>query len=865
MTRIIVREGGGHRRARRAGIALLICSRLLFMMDYTDALSAPKPVPEAEKTNAGARKCYHCGTVCITRRITRDGHFFCCEGCLLVYELLSEKNLCDYYTLEKHPGLSRIKPLRSDKYAYLDEEAIAEPLYQFRNGSYGIVTFYIPGIHCSSCMWLLEHLYRLHPAIIESRLNFSAKEVTIRFREGEITLRRIVELLATIGYEPYISLAGDEKRKNARSLSSGLVYRVGVAGFCFGNIMLMSFPEYLSGGAGLENSHALLFRYLNLLLSVPVFFYCASVFFRSAWAGIKQKMLNIDAPIALALLITYTRSLYEIFTGMGNGYLDSMSGIVFFMLIGRIVQERTYRSLSFHRDYKSYFPVAVTVLTDKGEEARKLEDLRGGDRIRIHPEEVVPADGRLVAGAAKIDYSFVTGESEPVAISEGGFLYAGGKQTGEAGTVVLELTKPVAGSYLTSLWNHHAFRKSKSEKNDRDSFVHVISKYFTYILLLLAALTAIYWGIYDPSKIIPSVSAMLIVACPCALLLAATYTHGNLIRIFSMNGLYLRDAAVIEQLGNISHIAFDKTGTLTHGGGHLTVTGHILSEPEKDCLYAVVSQSKHPYSVLLADWLGMRKAPPVSSWKLQSGSGIEAAVSGLSVKVGSPAFTEAPQYTDANVVVRIGDNFTGFHTRPDIREAARTILPVLREKYGLSLLSGDHQRNQPALRELFGASCTFLLEQKPLDKLDYIASLQKRGDKVMMVGDGLNDAGALQQSDVGMTLTEDVNNFTPSCDAILDSGRLGKLPEMLELAAWGRKIIHLSFAFSVLYNIVGLYISVQAKMNPMIAAILMPASTLTIVLITTGASTLAAGRLGLFFRKTVGAGRQKYDDNHVPA
>jgi Cu+-exporting ATPase len=696
-------------------------------------------------------------------------------------------------------------------------------------------------------MWLLEHLQKINAGITESRLNFTAKEVTIHFLRSKISLRSVAELLTTIGYEPYISLdeAGEKKVNKGNKQK---IYKLGIAGFAFGNIMMMSFPEYLGLGSVFEAQYAFLFRYLNLFLALPVFFYCASEFFVTAWKGLRQKALNIDAPIALAVIITFARSVYEIATNTGAGYLDSMSGIVFFMLVGRVAQERTYRSISFHRDYKSYFPIAVNVITANGVESKSLQDLKEKDIVQLHSDEIIPADAIVLKGKACIDYSFVTGESEPVAIQQNEMVYAGGKQTG--GQLTIQIIKPVAGSYLTSLWNHHAFSKDKAASNDAGSVTHLLSKYFTIALFLLAAATAIYWGLNDTSKIIPSVTAMLIVACPCALLLTVTFTNGNLLRIFSNNGLFLRDATVIEQLGNISHIVFDKTGTITEGGNHAVIySGHQLTEEEKDLLYAVVLPSKHPQSKALSAWLGTRKPCSVAAWKETPGKGIDAIVNDSRILVGSGQYVGLPatktKENKATVYIRIGDKITAFHFQSAFREAIPKMIPTLASRYSLSLLSGDNSRQREILRPLFGKKSKLLFEQKPIDKLTYIDSLQQKGEKVMMVGDGLNDAGALQQSNVGITLADDINNFTPSCDAILDANKFSLLPAALQLAKASRIIIGLSFAVSIIYNVVGLYFSMQGHMQPMIAAILMPCSTISIVLITSGLSSIIARRLGL--------------------
>lgn len=797
------------------------------------------------KEKQSSTLCYHCGTECANTNIRIDDKLFCCEGCKLVYEILDHNGLCNYYDIQSHPGLTQIKPIRNDKYAYLDNEEIAQKLYKFTDGNNTIVTFYIPGVHCSSCMWLLEHMHKLNPAITESRLNFTKKEVTIHFRKKEISLRKVVELMTTIGYEPYISLdETDKKEKN--SFDKQRIYKVGVAGFCFGNIMLMSFPEYLSFGGNIEQQYANLFRILNLVLSLPVFFYSASEFFTNAWAGLKQKMLNIDAPIALALIITFTRSVYEITTGTGAGYLDSVSGVVFFMLVGRIVQDKTYQSISFHRDYKAYFPIAVNVITPSGTVSRHLQDLKVKDVVELHHDEIIPADAIVVNGDARIDYSFVTGESEPVHIATGETAYAGGRQTGEKLTI--QIIKPVAGSYLTSLWNHSAFSKDKVQENRSNSVIHLLSKYFTIILLILTAATALYWAFVDTSKIIPAVTAMLIIACPCALLLAVTFTHGNLLRILSNSGLFLRDAFVIEQLGYINHIVFDKTGTLTDGSHSYELTGDELTDDEKDAVYSVTMSSSHPYSRALTQYLGQRNKRSTTHWKEYKGQGVMAEVDGYTVQVGSPVFVNTPKEdTDqqAACYIRINNKLAALHITPKLRQDIPEVLNNLGRKYKISLLSGDNDRQKETFIPYFGDDSNMLFGQKPIDKLNYISSLQAKGEKVLMVGDGLNDAGALQQSNVGITLASDVNNFTPSCDAILDAKRFKAMPGLLRLARSGRSIINLTFAISIIYNIIGLGISMQGAMQPMVAAILMPASTLTIVLITTGLSSLMARRYRL--------------------
>lgn len=754
----------------------------------------------------------------------------------MVYGLLSSNGLCNYYELEQHPGLKQVRPIRRDKFAFLDDASVGGRLCSFSSDTLCIVTLYLPSVHCSSCMWLLEHLDRVDPGIRQSRINFGRKEITIHFDPGQVSLRRLAELLTTLGYEPYICLEDARERKTTRPYRARL-YKLGVAGFCFANIMMMSFPEYL-GGHDFEHRYALLLRGLNLLLALPVFFYCASEFFGTAWRGLRAGLLNIDAPIALAVLVTFVRSLYEILSGSGAGYLDSMSGIVFFMLAGRVVQERSQRSLSFHRDYRSYFPLAATVMGEKGWESRNLHLLREGDKVRLCSEELIPADSLVLEGTAHIDYSFVTGESEPVPVKQGERVYAGGRQTG--GQLFLQVLKPVATSYLTSLWNHAAFRKDKAAEGNKNSRIHVVSRYFTLILFVLVGLTAAYWAWRDPSKVADSTTAMLIVACPCALLLAATYTNGHLLRLFSHNGLFLRDASVIEQLARAGHIVFDKTGTLTQSNGIDVCSDLLPCEEERRLLYTAASSSNHPNSRAIAEWLTGTAPYRVDSCNETAGAGVEAQISGKTVRIGHAAFTGAAPLPSASVYARIGERTFAFRIFPRLRPELPQIIGQLGKRYTLSLLSGDGPRQQEMMQQLFGHHNELCFRQQPEDKLLYVAKQQQQGHHVLMIGDGLNDAGALQQSDVGITLAEDINNFTPACDAILDARKFTQLPGMLRLARSGRVIIGTCFAASLLYNATGLWFAVQARMSPMIAAILMPASTLSIVLISSLMSWLSA-------------------------
>ncbi|UKJ05790.1 heavy metal translocating P-type ATPase [Solitalea lacus] len=789
--------------------------------------------------------CYHCGLDCDEETVVFDEKTFCCNGCKVVYEILAENHLCDYYQIAANAGISqKIKKTAKGKFSILNNQEIKEKLIRFTNGKQTHVVFFLPQIHCSSCIWLLENLHRINAGIIHSRVDFALKEITIVFNENEVSLPVIAELLTSVGYEPYLNLNDISSKKNYL-VDRGLVYKLGIAGFCFGNIMMLSFPEYFSDGT-VDYTLKKIFNYLNLALSLPVFFYSANVFYLSAWAGIKKRFLNIDAPIVLAILITFIRSVYEILSGTGAGYLDSMTGIVFFMLIGRYLQNKTYQKLSFDRDYKSYFPIAVTLKKDDGEEENiPVTQLNCGDTLIIRNNELIPADSILIKGKANIDYSFVTGESDPVQKSIGENIYAGGKQVGSA--IELKITRNVSNSYLTELWNKDVFRLYEDKKN---SYIHSISRYFTIALFTMAALTAIFWAINDPSKILNAVSAMLIIACPCALLLSSTFTNGNVLRIFGRNNFYLKNATVIEMLADADTIVFDKTGTITQNGQSMVnYVGVDLSEGQQQLIRSVVLQSVHPHSKAISAFLPKFNTLTVESLVELPGKGIQAEIKGNIIRVGSADFAGATQLSEVKTgktYVSINEQFLGvFSISNQYRKGLVPLIGELRGQYKMSLISGDNDAEKGALTQLFETKNELLFNQTPESKLNYIKNLQRNGKNVMMIGDGLNDAGALKQSNVGIAVSDEVNNFSPACDAILAGGELIKLSSLIRYAKSAKSIVMISFIISILYNIVGLSFAVQGTLSPVIAAILMPASSISIILFTTGASAFMAKIKGL--------------------
>ncbi|MGF1557974.1 MAG: heavy metal translocating P-type ATPase [Flavobacteriaceae bacterium] len=795
-----------------------------------------------------SNRCYHCGDDCGNTSIVFDEKKFCCNGCKTVYDIFSSNDLSYYYDLQSAAGATP-KAIEG-KYDFLDAPAIVERLTEFNDGDLQIVNLYIPHIHCSSCIWVLENLNKINPSVNNAQVDFPKKTVRITYRVSDVSLKDVVLLLARIGYEPYISLDDYDNKK--KGVDRSLIYKLGVAGFAFGNVMFLSFPDYLdlasnenSGGEFWLNQYEGVFRWLMFAFSLPVVFYAGQDYFISAFKGLRSKILNIDVPIALGISVLFIRSTLEIIFDWGAGFFDSLTGLVFFLLLGKFFQQKTYTFLSFERDYKSYFPIAVTrILSNGKEETAQVYDIKRGDRLLIRNEELLPVDGILIKGKSWIDYSFVTGESEPVHKNSGDKVFAGGKQL--KGAIEIEALKSVSQSYLTQLWSNSVFQKDKSSRFQ--SLTDSIGKRFTIAVLGIAIIATIFWLYYDPSKALNVFTAVLIIACPCAIALASPFTLGNMLRIYGRRKCYLKDTQTIEQLAQIDTVIFDKTGTITTAQKSMAVyEGLQLTSEEESLLKNTLRASNHPLSRSLYNMLADQHIATLDEYEEHVGKGILGILENSRIKIGSADFVghiEAPSTRNTSVHISANDDYKGcyiFHN--EYRGGVSELFHNMSKTLQLAILSGDNEGEKAHLEKLLPKLTPLYFNQRPGQKLEFIKSLQKQGKKVLMVGDGLNDAGALAQANVGIAISENVNVFSPACDGILDASKFQELYQYILSSRKAVKIIKLGFVLSLFYNVVGLYFAVTGQLQPVIAAILMPLSSISVVGFATVMTNLLARKL----------------------
>lgn len=787
--------------------------------------------------NAIGLECTHCGEDCTESAILDEKNIFCCHGCQQIFYLLKDNNLENYYKIASQSGISK-KNKEDKNYDYLDDEEIIAKLLDFHTGNKARVQFTLPDIHCSSCIWLLENIHKLDPGIQHSKVNFLEKKAYINFDTEKTSLKSIVLLLQKIGYHPELNFSKiAEPQKSI--VNRSLILKIGVAGFAFGNIMLISFPEYL----GFEKAASSFYLgYINLFLALPVLFYSGFSYLESAWYNIKVGKLGIHVPVAIGMLTLFGRSAYEILNQIGEGYLDSFAGFVLFLLIGKWFQDYTFQSIAFDRNYKSYFPISVQKYVLGEWQNVSINTIKASDQIRVRNGEIIPCDGTLISDKAKIDYSFVTGESEIILVSQLEQIFAGGKQIGP--TIDIKVTKPVDQSYLTQLWNEKVFKLEDESKST--IILNKVSAYFTITILIIAAITFLYWFFIDKGIAFRSITAVLIVACPCALALSVPFILGNATRILAKLKFYVRNTTTLEKILDIDTYVFDKTGTITDSKlMQANYDGQPLSSKEMQLLYSLVSHSNHPLSQAICKFAQNASIINLDYFEESIGLGLIGKKGADNIKLGSISFIlgKTENFSEQTVLLEINHKVKGhFSFHNPIRQNIDKVLNKL-SNFNIELLSGDNEKEKARLQKILPNNTRYSFNQNPSDKLKHIQKLQDGGYNVMMIGDGLNDAGALQQSNVGIAIADEGNNFSPGCDVIISGSTFSNFIGYINYIKSLRYALYGAFVIAFMYNLIGLGFAVTGNLSPLVAAILMPTSSITIMIYGLGISKFLSFKL----------------------
>lgn len=796
----------------------------------------PQPVRRSDPT-----PCTHCGLPVPAPLLReQDAEQFCCEGCRTVFAVIAASGFEAYYQMrEQAPG--QPAPSVGRGYEELDDPAFLERWTTPAPDGQRKALLHLEGVHCSACLWLVEKALTRLDGVSEARLDFGRSRLSLRFHPGVVRLSRVAQELARLGYPPHPAKQADAGRT---AETRRLLIRIGVAGAVAGNVMLMAFALYGGAFSGMAGEHRDFFRWMSLVASLPGVLYAAWPFYRSAFAGLRAGVLHMDLPISIGILAGFVSGVLNTVRGEGEIYFDSVTVLIFLLLVGRLLQLRQQRLATESSELlHALTPSWARRLDAQGQAQRiPLEAIAPGDRLEVRPNEILPADGRVRSGRSSVDASLLSGESVPVGVRVGDEVFAGTRNLEDV--LVIEAATSTDDSRVARLADlvesAHSLRAPVVQLADR------IAGWFVAAVLGLALLTLAAWSVLDPAVAIDHAVALLVVSCPCALGLATPLALTAAMGKAARAGILVRSGGALEALGRPQEVRpvlfFDKTGTLTHG------RLEVLEAEGPDWLWPLVAgaerDSVHPVGRALR---ALSDAPVAASTiETVHGAGIVARVGEHELVVGKPDFVSARSLRapelDARsaafaeraltpVWVAVDGRVRGLLGLADrIRSEARDSVAALRARgFDVHLLSGD----APAVARAVGRQLDLPPEAceggaDPETKLERVEAAAARGP-VVMVGDGVNDAAALAAATVGVAVHGGAEVALSAADVFLSRSGVSPVVELIEGARRTYGVLRRNIVFSLVYNAFGASLAVSGLLDPLVAAVLMPLSSLVVV------------------------------------
>lgn len=728
--------------------------------------------------------------------------------------------------------------MKKDYYNFFDEKKVSDKITDYKQKNISCIHFFIPTIHCGSCVFSLETLPKYNKYILYSFVDINYKKIWITYDNRKIKISELAFILDNIGFSPSTNLESIEEKKEEKLnnilFNRRILGKIVISFFCFGNIMLLAIPEYIGSLEDLWYiNNRNFFRFTMLTLSIPIVILSFNDYIKSAFLELKKFIININIPISIGIIVLFFWSSYEIFFDISQGYFDSLSGFYLFLLISRLFHTYTHDKIfSFNKkSYKSFYPVLITkVSNQKKEEKVFLSSIKKNDLILIRNEEIIPVDSILVKGRALLDNSFITGESYLIKKNIGEKIYAGSKHKGEI--LQLKVLKEMDHSYLSILWKKNKSKK-RLKKEKSNLILNKYSKYFTLLILSISIFSGLYWFIKGNIRnIFQSTFSVLIITCPCSIVLSSPLIFGNIIKFLSKKGFYVKNIFTMEKMSYITTLVFDKTGTLTDPNKEKLIFFGKINYNEKKMIASLLRNSNHPLSQKILKTLSINNFFLIKNFLEIPGKGLKCTINNFSVKIGSPKFLGMKFKNEKTVVaVSIKEKLLGYFIFGNFyRKKIKNIFKKLKN-YKIVILSGDNNKlEKKYLKSIFSNSLKILFNQNPEEKSSYIKKLQKNGEKVMMFGDGINDCAALNQSDIGVAVSDQPTNFFPNCDVFLQSKNIDKIYYFLKISKISRKLVITNLIISLLYNIIGIIFAVSGKLSPFLSAILMPISSFTVII-----------------------------------
>ena len=811
-------------------------------------------IPVNVKRDAATVSCAHC-TLPVPRGLLREGEGkqFCCEGCRTVHEVIHGCGLEQYYRLRQHDDAeARPASAPGKRYEEFDDPAFAGLYVDSRPPGVQQVELFLDGVHCSACVWLVEKLPRILKGVIEARLDFGRRTVRLSWDPATVQLSAIARQLASLGYAPHPS-RGKSERERRRIEDRTHLVRIAVAGAIAGNVMVIAFALYGGMFHGIEPQYRSFFHWISMGLTLVSVAWPGRVFFRGARAAWRTRTMHMDVPISIGLAAGVTYSSISTITGHYDGYFDTLTILIFLLLVGRWIQARQQqKSRDAVELLFSMTPSAARVIREDGTECEvPLEALRVGVNVEVRAGESIPVDGVVLDGRSTLDTSLLTGESRPVSIAENDRVHAGTINLAAPLRIrITEIGETTRVGRLMKLVEDSAARRAPVVRlADR------IAGVFVTVILSLAAITIALWLMLEPGRAVPNAMALLIVTCPCALGLATPLAIVAGIGRAAQRGMLIKGGEVVERLNQPGLIMLDKTGTITEGRMNLV---DWRGDRDLKPLVALIERaSSHPIARALARMSGAQlppDAPPpvVRDLCEVAGKGIHAVVDDRAFHIGSVAFMRENMIPIAGWVEPAVGEMTGRAVTPiliavdgqiralagvgdPIKADAREAIEKLRDHgWTIGILSGDHPDVVAAVAGELGLDPELCRGGViPEEKLARIQSFTRRHDRgpVVMVGDGVNDAAALAAASVGIAVKGGAEASFSAADVYLNTPGLLPVVNLITGSKRTFGVIRRNIFISLLYNVLGVSLAMGGLLNPLVAAIVMPISSLSVITI----------------------------------
>ncbi|MBF0622200.1 MAG: heavy metal translocating P-type ATPase [Magnetococcales bacterium] len=799
-----------------------------------------------QSTIASEDTCYHCGLaipggVIHEEVVDNQRHRFCCTGCHAAFQMIRGAGLDHFY--DRRDGFTdRPDDARVNSLSAFDDPAFQEKYVQTNAAGQQEVHLLLDGIHCAACVWVNEKILQQTPGVAEARVNFSTHRAHVVWDGDKAALSTLIGAVRRIGYdaEPYDVHAVEARY---RRFDRDMLTRLGVGGFGAGNIMLIAVALYAGYFQGIQSQYKDYFHWVSLILATPVVFYSGWPFMRGAFNGLRMRHLNMDLPIALGALVTYFYSVAVTVRGVGEVYFDSVATFVFVLLVGRYFESAARRKAAGATErLLSLEPQTAVVIRDGKEQTIPVRQVAVGDHVVIRPGDTFPVDGVIIQGSTTVNSAMLTGESLPVLCGEGERVSGGTSNVD--GSVIVEAQRVGAETTLARIVR--LVERAQSERPPIQTLADRVAARFVGVILVLAAATLSYWLWRDPAQALENTVALLIITCPCALGLATPaamiVATGNAAR----QGVLIRSGEVLERLARITRVVMDKTGTLTQGMPEVVVIHPMAGQSESVLLATIAGverHSEHPLARAVVSLANARKIEPEDmdgQLKNYPGRGVVLRMEGGVVyRVGRAEFVgvqdwqaQVPKHEGHLTWIwcRRDDTIMGVIGLMDQLkiDAAETVQHLKKNGLPVSLLSGDRQDVVSYIGQQAGVEQA-IGDALPDEKAEAISLLQGQGQRVAMIGDGINDAPALARADLSMVVEQASDVSVATADVVMLNQNLKSIVTLFSLAEKTMHIIRQNFLFSILYNAIAIPLAMSGHVLPIVAAIAMPLSSLTVV------------------------------------